>query len=140
MCCGHYNKKQPHIQVTFRKLNILQIKETSENNNCSFKTSNGDIFQLLWQNSTQPTFVDSINKNVCCGHYKKSVADITYLGTHFKSFVFSSFCSLLVLLGICLYSWVSYVHYDFNNSTVFFCILLVGHTLYSSVSLIVLLW
>jgi hypothetical protein len=65
-----------------------------------------------------------------CGLCKQtmSVADITYLGTHFKSFVFSSFCSLLVLLGICLYSRVSCVHYDFNHPTVFHFLYFVGWT------------
>jgi len=76
-----------------------------------------------------------------CGLYKqKCLLRTLHIWEHILNHLFSVlFCSLLVLLGICLDSQVSYVHYDFNHSTVFFCILLVGHSLYSSVSLIVLL-
>ena len=41
----------------------------------------------------------------------KFVEDITYFGTRFKLFVFSSFYfSILLLLGISLCSYVSYIH------------------------------
>lgn len=134
MCCGHHNKKQPDVQVTFLKLNFLQIKETSEKNNCSFKTSNGDVFQLLWQNSTQPTFVDSVNRQCLL----RTLRIWEHILNHLFSVLFVVFwcCWVFVYILECLVYIMTLIIPLFF----IFCILSVGHTWYSSVSLIVLSW
>ena len=55
--------------------------------------------QLLWENTTYSLCIDSINKSVCCGHYIKSVADITFLERYISSHIYYSF----------LFFWVFYM-------------------------------
>ena len=64
-----------------------------------FELGNNESMQLLSKNTTYSLCIDSINKNVCCGHYIKSVVDITFLERFISSHIYYGF----------LFCWVFYM-------------------------------
>ena len=71
-------EKQPCVSVIFLILHFLWIRASTNQTNTLSKLGDDYSFQLLCQSSACLTLLDSSVKNMCCGHYRKIVADITF--------------------------------------------------------------